>query len=57
MAPAELEGLLLKHRDVNDAAVVGKPDKVVGEVPTAFVVKRLGSNVTETELIEYIAGR
>ncbi|EIN14039.1 phenylacetyl-CoA ligase [Punctularia strigosozonata HHB-11173 SS5] len=38
VAPAELEGHLLDHRDVSDACVVGIPHEYSGEVPLAFVV-------------------
>ncbi|KAJ4481951.1 phenylacetyl-CoA ligase [Lentinula aciculospora] len=38
VAPAELEGCILDHPDVNDACVVGVPDDYSGEVPLAFVV-------------------
>lgn len=39
-APAELEGLLLSHPAIMDAAVVGRKDERSGEVPVAFVVKK-----------------
>lgn len=39
-APAELEGLLVNHPAIGDAAVVGMPDARAGEVPVAFVVRR-----------------
>ena len=38
VAPAELEGHLLKHPDVDDACVVGVPDEYSGELPLAFIV-------------------
>ena len=38
VAPAELEGILLAHPAVADAAVVRSPDEHAGEVPKAFVV-------------------
>jgi long-chain acyl-CoA synthetase len=34
----EVEKILLAHPDVAESAVLGKPDKVRGEVPIAFVV-------------------
>jgi len=40
IAPAELEGLLMEHPGVRDAAVIPKADSDAGEVPKAFVVAR-----------------
>lgn len=40
VAPAELEGLLLQHPLVYDAAVVGRADERAGEVPVAFIVTK-----------------
>jgi acyl-CoA synthetase (AMP-forming)/AMP-acid ligase II len=40
VAPAELEGLLMEHPGVRDAAVIPKADADAGEVPKAFVVAR-----------------
>jgi 4-coumarate--CoA ligase len=37
VAPAELEGHLLRHPDVADSCVVGVPDEYSGELPFAFV--------------------
>ncbi|EEB93810.1 hypothetical protein MPER_07490, partial [Moniliophthora perniciosa FA553] len=36
--PAELEGHLLMHASVADAAVIGVPDEYTGELPLAFIV-------------------
>ncbi|GAA6027034.1 hypothetical protein JCM8097_006056 [Rhodosporidiobolus ruineniae] len=38
VAPAELEGHLLAHDDIDDAAVIGIPDSRRGEVPKAYIV-------------------
>ena len=57
VAPSELEHLLLSHPEVSDAAVVGIPNEESGEIPKAYVVKRPGSSITETELISFIDGK
>lgn len=46
VAPAELEGVLLEHEEIVDAAVIGKKRDNDVEVPKAFVVKRTGSKLT-----------
>lgn len=57
VAPAELEALLLQHGGVRECGVIGKQDIAAGELPTAFVVKQPGANVTEKELIDYVASK
>jgi 4-coumarate--CoA ligase len=56
VSPAELESLLIQHPAVKDAGVIGIPDERAGELPVAFVVKQPNQNVTEEELVRYIAG-
>jgi fatty-acyl-CoA synthase len=55
--PAEIEGELLLHPAVADAAVVGVPDETWGEVGIAFVVLRDGMNLTPTALPDFLLGR
>lgn len=56
VAPAELEGVLLEHPDIDDAGVVGVT--IQGEeVPRAYVVRRQGSKVKEKEIAEWLAKR
>nr|BAQ25863.1 luciferase homolog [Cryptalaus berus] len=55
--PAELEGLLLKHPCIKDAAVIGIPDELAGELPAAFVVKQPGKKLSEKEVFDYIANQ
>lgn len=54
--PAELEAVLLSHRDVADAAVVGLPDEECGEVPIAFVVRAAGAEPSPESLQAFVAG-
>jgi acyl-CoA synthetase (AMP-forming)/AMP-acid ligase II len=42
--PAEIEGALLRHPGVAQAAVIGVPDERMGEVGFAFVVARPGAD-------------
>jgi len=55
IAPAELEGVLISHPAVADAAVIPVPDDEAGEIPKAFVV--LKSDASVEELIAYVAAR
>lgn len=53
IAPAEVENVLLQHEAVQAAAVVGKPDRIYGEVPVAFVVLKNSAPGCETSIIEH----
>jgi acetyl-CoA synthetase len=56
----ELESALVGHRAVAEAAVVGVPDEVKGEVPLAFVVLKNGFNPgeeMEKELVSWVRER
>lgn len=59
VAPAEVEALLLKHPAVFDAAVIGKPDAIAGEIPKAFVALKdeYKGKIKEEELIEWVRER
>ena len=51
--PKEIENALYTHDDVREAAVVGAPDPVLGEIPVAFVSLRPGATVSAEELIAH----
>src|SRR5690625_514019 len=53
--PAEIEGFLLEHPAVAQAAVIGVPDERLGQVGKAFVVTR--EPVSEAELIAWSRDR
>ncbi|XP_058130452.1 luciferin 4-monooxygenase-like [Anopheles ziemanni] len=55
--PAELEAILLEHPRISDAAVIGVPDERAGELPLAFVVKEHGEQLTEREVIDFVASK
>ncbi len=52
--PREIEDVLYEHPAVRLCAVVGKPDKIAGEVPKAYVVLREGAQATEEELRRFV---
>ncbi len=55
--PAEIEGALLLHPEVEDAAVVGVPDERWGEVGVAFVVPLAGAELGAGALAAHLAER
>jgi len=53
--PAELEGLLLTHPAIADAAVIGIQDDEAGELPKAFITVAPGATLTEDEVKSFVA--
>jgi fatty-acyl-CoA synthase len=53
ISSVEVEGTLLRHPAVQEAAIVGLPHDKWGEAPHAFVVLREGASATEPELIAF----
>lgn len=51
--PVEIEDYLRSHEDIKDAAVIGLPDRRLGEIPVAIVELKPGRNLTETDIIEF----
>jgi fatty-acyl-CoA synthase len=50
ISSVEVEGVLLRHPAVQEAAVVGMPDTKWGEAPHAFIVFKPGASATPDEL-------
>ena len=57
VSPVEIEQVVAEHPAVLEAAVVGVPDDLFGEVPAAFVVPRSGTTVAEDELRRFCRER
>lgn len=55
VAPAELEAIVRDHPKVADAAVIGIPHPINGEVPKAFVVANANTTINPEEIQDYVA--
>ncbi len=56
VSPAEVEGVLISHPDIEDAAVIPVPDPAAGELPKALVVKKPGTHITRQQIHAYVKG-
>ena len=53
----ELENVLYKHPAIAECAVIGIPDKLLGENICAFVKCNENTSISEQELIEFCKGK
>ncbi|MDF1509366.1 o-succinylbenzoate--CoA ligase [Robertmurraya sp. DFI.2.37] len=53
--PAEIEGVITSHPQIEDAGVIGIADPKWGQVPVAFVLTK--ADLTEEEVKEYCKGK
>ena len=54
VGPFEVESCLMEHPAVAEAAVIGKPEPMIGEIVKAFVVLKQGYNTGEELRLELI---
>jgi len=55
--PAEIEGLLNDHPKVASVAVVGYPDREMGERTCAYVIPKAGQEFSFEEMVEFLKGK
>jgi long-chain acyl-CoA synthetase len=55
--PREVEEALFEHPRVAEAAVVGEPDKLRGEVVVAYVALKEGEELHHKELLRFLKSR
>jgi non-ribosomal peptide synthetase component E (peptide arylation enzyme) len=52
--PAEIEGLLNEHPKVVSVAIVGYPDREMGERACAYVIVKAGQELSFDEMVEFL---
>lgn len=52
--PAEIEGLLNEHPKVASVAIVGYPDREMGERACAYVIPKAGQDFTFDEMVKFL---
>ena len=57
VSPVEIEQVVAEHPTVAEAAVVGIPDALKGEVPVAYVVTRPGCTLDPAALVSHCRAR
>jgi acetyl-CoA synthetase len=55
VGPFEVESCLMEHAAVAEAAVIGKPEPIIGEIVKAFIVLKPGNTVDEKLKLDIIA--
>jgi cyclohexanecarboxylate-CoA ligase len=50
----EIEGLLFRHPDIQDVAIIGVPDERLGERACAFIVPKPGREVGLREVVAFL---
>ncbi|XP_073526338.1 uncharacterized protein [Phyllobates terribilis] len=55
VSPSELEKVILLHPGVEDVVVAPYEEDGGGEVPMAFVIKKQGSTINESQIMDFVA--
>jgi acyl-CoA synthetase (AMP-forming)/AMP-acid ligase II len=53
VSPKEIENVLHEIRGVNEAAVIGVNDEILGQAPKAFVSLKRGFSLSEKEILRF----
>lgn len=56
ISPSEIDAYLTESSDIQSACVVGIPDPMGTDLPAAVVVRAEGSNISEKEIFDMVAG-
>lgn len=57
ISPVDIENHLIKHPEIENAVIVGAPDKMLGEEVFAFIKVRDDSTLTRKDILEFLSGK
>jgi 2,3-dihydroxybenzoate-AMP ligase len=57
ISAVEIENLISVHPDIQDVAVVGMPDKILGERTCAYIIPKPGKKPTLQEIVSFLKGK
>ena len=57
ISAVEIENLISVHPDIQDVAVVGMPDKILGERICAYIIPKPGKKPALQEIVSFLKGR
>jgi len=57
ISPAQVEKLLLAHPDIADAAVIGMPDRALGERVCAYLRLTVGKKTSPAEIVAFMTAK
>lgn len=57
ISPSEIDSYLIVSPGIKSACVVGIPDDAVTDLPAAVIVRANGSNISEKEIFDMVAGK
>lgn len=57
ISPVDIEKHLVKHSEIENAIIVGVPDRMLGEEIFAFIKTTKDSTLTEKDVLEFLSGK
>lgn len=55
--PVDVEDYLHRHPGVQDVAIIGVPDPVLGEISRAYIIRKPEASVSADEILEFCRGK
>ena len=53
--PNEVESIIQQLKEISEVVVIGIPNKIWGEIVTAFVVFNKGMKISESQILDFLS--